>query len=131
MMKRLRYESGNGADKQMPCTSTRVNVKDGNCVAGAVRTDGTVSDGNQRRRASGAVVRTIKVAGPLSAIRAKCLDCSGGSFLELDECTTTGCPLPSYRSGKRPPTGRPKRPPTPAQLEAWKRMQAARKAGAA
>ena len=40
---------------------------------------------------------------PIKAIRAKCMDCSGGSFLEVRECPCTGCPLYPYRMGHRPP----------------------------
>lgn len=37
---------------------------------------------------------------PLKAIRAKCLDCSGGSAKEVRECPAKDCPLYEYRSGK-------------------------------
>lgn len=39
---------------------------------------------------------------PLQAIRAKCLDCSGGSRQEVRLCPITQCPLWPYRFGKRP-----------------------------
>ncbi len=39
---------------------------------------------------------------PLKAIRAKCLDCSGGSATEARECPCKGCELYPYRFGKRP-----------------------------
>jgi len=39
---------------------------------------------------------------PLKAIRAKCIDCSGGSVSEVNLCAITDCPLYAYRSGKSP-----------------------------
>lgn len=33
------------------------------------------------------------------AIRAKCIDCSGGSGVEADACDLKGCPLLPYRFG--------------------------------
>ena len=39
---------------------------------------------------------------PMRAIRAKCMDCSGGSFHEVRECPCVECPLYSFRSGHRP-----------------------------
>lgn len=39
---------------------------------------------------------------PLRAIRAKCIDCSGGSVKEVRLCTLENCPLFPYRSGHKP-----------------------------
>lgn len=39
---------------------------------------------------------------PLKAIRAKCLDCCGGSKHEVKACEILDCSLHSYRFGKRP-----------------------------
>lgn len=39
---------------------------------------------------------------PIKAIRAKCLDCSNGQFIEVKECTVKNCPLYEYRMGRRP-----------------------------
>ncbi len=39
---------------------------------------------------------------PLKAIRAKCLDCCCGSYLEVTECPIEKCPLYCYRLGKDP-----------------------------
>jgi hypothetical protein len=41
---------------------------------------------------------------PMRAIRAKCLDCSGGSPKEVRACPVTACPLWPLRFGKRPAT---------------------------
>ena len=41
---------------------------------------------------------------PLKAIRAKCLDCSGDSWAEVEQCVIPECPLYPYRFGKRPAT---------------------------
>jgi hypothetical protein len=39
---------------------------------------------------------------PLKAIRKKCLECSGGSYKEVELCTVTCCNLYYYRFGKNP-----------------------------
>ena len=39
---------------------------------------------------------------PLKAIRAKCLDCSGGSYAGIRDCPMTDCPLWPYRMGHNP-----------------------------
>lgn len=39
---------------------------------------------------------------PIKAIRAKCLDCSGGQYKEVRLCPVTSCALWPYRKGKRP-----------------------------
>lgn len=39
---------------------------------------------------------------PLKAIRAKCLDCCGGSYKEVKHCPIKDCPLRPYRMGRRP-----------------------------
>lgn len=38
----------------------------------------------------------------IKAIRAKCLDCSGGSSAEVKACELTHCPLHKFRLGKNP-----------------------------
>lgn len=43
-----------------------------------------------------------KILTKLRAIRAKCLDCSGGSPKETRECVMLDCPLYPYRMGKSP-----------------------------
>ena len=39
---------------------------------------------------------------PLRAIRAKCVDCSGGSMAEARKCTAVSCPLWPMRMGSNP-----------------------------
>lgn len=39
---------------------------------------------------------------PVKAIRAKCLDCSGGDRKEVSHCPITKCPLYPFREGKNP-----------------------------
>lgn len=39
---------------------------------------------------------------PIKAIRAKCLDCSGGSAQDVRLCIIQECPLYPYRMGKNP-----------------------------
>ena len=45
---------------------------------------------------------TIKTLTPIKAIRAKCLDCSSGSFSEVKQCPVKSCSLWPYRLGHRP-----------------------------
>jgi hypothetical protein len=39
---------------------------------------------------------------PIDAIRAKCVDCSGGSLSEVRKCVAFRCPLWPYRMGRNP-----------------------------
>jgi len=49
------------------------------------------------------VMREIHEPGPLlRVIRAKCIDCSGGSEREAGKCTTIGCALWPYRMASNP-----------------------------
>jgi hypothetical protein len=57
----------------------------------------------------------------LRAVRAKCLDCSGGSAAEVSGCRVTACPLYPFRLGRNP--WRPD--VSPAQREASRRNAAA------
>lgn len=43
-----------------------------------------------------------KVRTPIKAIRAKCIDCSGGVPKEVRECPIEDCPIYPYRMGRRP-----------------------------
>jgi hypothetical protein len=40
-----------------------------------------------------------RIRTPLQAIRAKCLDCSGGDTDEVENCVISHCPLYAYRCG--------------------------------
>lgn len=45
----------------------------------------------------------MKYFTPIKAIRAKCLDCCGGSKKEVQNCKAVdSCPIFPYRAGKRP-----------------------------
>ena len=44
----------------------------------------------------------MAIRTPIKAIRAKCLDCSCGQFVEVRECPVTECPLWEYRLGNSP-----------------------------
>lgn len=44
----------------------------------------------------------MKKLTPMKAIRAKCIECSGGSAYEVRLCPIKKCPLYPYRSGHRP-----------------------------
>ncbi len=50
------------------------------------------------------MAKRTKTLTPLKAIRANCLDCSGGSPAEVRLCAIPDCPLYGYRFGKRPKT---------------------------
>ena len=50
------------------------------------------------------MTKELTVLTPLRAVRMKCLDCSGGSAVEVRECHITACALHGYRMGKRPAT---------------------------
>ena len=39
---------------------------------------------------------------PMKAIRAKCIECSAGSYSEVRACHVKKCPLHAYRTGHRP-----------------------------
>lgn len=39
---------------------------------------------------------------PIKAIRAKCIDCMGGSVYEVALCPSKDCPLWAFRFGKNP-----------------------------
>ncbi len=47
----------------------------------------------------------MKVLTPIKAIRAKCLDCSGGQYIEVKLCPIKDCTLYPYRMGRRPKKG--------------------------
>ena len=47
---------------------------------------------------------------PIKAIRAKCVDCSGGISAVIRKCQVFDCPLWQYRMGQRPETLARKRP---------------------
>ncbi len=62
----------------------------------------------RNERDSGQARETSKETGaerrltPLKAIRAKCLDCAGGSCKEVRLCPNADCPLHFFRAGKNP-----------------------------
>lgn len=43
-----------------------------------------------------------KTLTPVKAIRAKCIECSGGNRSEADRCQIKDCPLYADRHGKNP-----------------------------
>lgn len=45
---------------------------------------------------------TTKPLTPCRAIRAKCLDCSGGKATDVRNCHITGCALFAFRMGRNP-----------------------------
>jgi hypothetical protein len=63
---------------------------------------------------------------PMEVIRARCLDCCGGSSNEVRACTAVSCPSWPYRTGKNPWRA----PPSEAQREASRRNAAKMKSDA-
>lgn len=43
-----------------------------------------------------------KIKNPRTAIRAKCVECSGGMLKEVAECPVTSCALHPFRMGENP-----------------------------
>lgn len=58
-------------------------------------------DGYRQERAK--MEEKTKLLTPIKAIRAYCVQCSGGSFTEVKLCVIPHCPLYPYRLGHRPP----------------------------
>ena len=58
-----------------------------------------------------ATATTEKVPSPIKAIRAKCLDCVGGSSPEVKSCKMPGCTLHPYRFGRKPTASADEAPP--------------------
>lgn len=56
------------------------------------------------QKATTGTEKPAKHRTPIKAIRAKCLDCSCHSTLEVRECQVRECALFPYRMGKRPTT---------------------------
>lgn len=46
----------------------------------------------------------------MKAIRAKCVDCSGGNTAEVRKCEVYDCPLWTFRMGVRPSTLKSREP---------------------
>ena len=43
-----------------------------------------------------------RIRNPMTAIRAKCVECSNGSIAEVQQCRVTTCALYLFRAGKNP-----------------------------
>ena len=59
----------------------------------------------------------MEIKSPIKAIRAKCIDCSGGNKAEVRKCVIPECPLFPFRMGKNPF----RKPLTEEQREARRR----------
>jgi hypothetical protein len=65
--------------------------------------DGSTEGADPRRLSTEALGAAGHAKRPLlKAIRAKCVDCSGGSEAEARRCTAQSCALWPYRMGKNP-----------------------------
>lgn len=65
------------------------------------------TEGQRLKREASEALATIaryknKVRNPKTAIRAKCIECSGGSVKEVNECPVTACALYPFRMGENP-----------------------------
>lgn len=66
---------------------------------------------------------------PLQAIKAKCLDCSGGELNEVRHCPKEDCALHPFRRGKKPKEARQYSPEEVERLAARFRSKNAQKTG--
>lgn len=71
------------------------------------RLRGALPDGSEINPDGSSYLATIakykkRVRNPMTAIRAKCVECSGGSIKEVTECRVVGCPLYLFRTGHNP-----------------------------
>lgn len=66
-------------------------------MARAQETRKAGAEARQKMKESGVDLKT-----PIKAIRAKCMDCCGFQYSEVEKCTVPKCPLFPYRFGKRP-----------------------------
>lgn len=57
---------------------------------------------NQEKLKTSEIAEEFCVKTPIKAIRAKCLDCCCGQYIEVKMCPSTKCPLHPYRMGHRP-----------------------------
>lgn len=60
----------------------------------------------------------------LAAIRAKCLECSGGSRREANGCRLKNCPLWLFRGGEPRPATKPKAKREDRQLSMFDGLEA-------
>lgn len=73
-----------------------------------LETSPVVSDGGKKvgKLPASIELRDLRDLGhpvsPIRSIRAKCLDCSGGSDAEVRKCTAIGCALWPFRMGSNP-----------------------------
>lgn len=56
----------------------------------------------ETKRKSKELKAKYKIKSPLKAIRAKCINCSGGRMFDADNCVIPDCPLFPYRKGRNP-----------------------------
>jgi len=64
---------------------------------------------------------------PMKAIKAKCIDCSGGSSREVKLCIVESCPLFYFRLGKNP-NRKPSKMTDEQKVAAAERLKKAREA---
>jgi hypothetical protein len=80
--------------------------------------------GRDPRRMTHAELRALghEPMSPLAALRARCLDCAGGSSSEVRKCTAVECPAWPFRMSASPWRA----PASEAQREAGRRLAARR-----
>lgn len=84
-----------------PAPSVETPVKSAEVVI--VYKEEEESEGSAKTDYVGIIAKyKAKVTNRTSAIRAKCIECSGGVLSEVRECRVTACALWPYRSGEDP-----------------------------
>ena len=72
-------------------------IDEADLLGSAAREEDFFKDSNKEKQAM-----NQKILSPLKAIRAKCLECSNGSFAEVRLCPIVDCNLYFWRFGKNP-----------------------------
>lgn len=71
--------------------------------------------------------KAVETKSPRKAIRIFCLECCGFLPVEVNKCTSLGCPLYPYRQGGWPNRGKPPMPTTTAPKPNFKSFKSSKK----
>jgi hypothetical protein len=93
--------TGGSDDKQR--VAPTIFQEDDYLVPSPILEDGGHQTGRLPQEIPIDVLRELHVPeNPVKAIRAKCIDCSGGNATEARKCVAYKCPLWPFRMGKNP-----------------------------